>query len=80
MEKICTNAVYAPLKFTVALSPTFVLVWNVALDPGRIVGSKSHWPRNATSLSATGSVIAVAEGFGLDALAVGMEELGCGLK
>ncbi len=53
---------HAPLNCSVALSPTFVLVWKLALEPGSRVGSKSHCPRNATALSGTGAVLAVLVG------------------
>ena len=66
------------MKFTVALSPTFVLVWNVALVPGSSPDSKLHWPRNATSSSGTGAVLAVVEGAA--ALEVGREELAAALS
>ena len=57
---------HAPLNESVALSPTFVLVWNEAVRPGSKSGVKSHCPRYAIASSGTGSVRAVAELVGDD--------------
>ena len=51
----------APLNVSVALSPTFELVWKLAADPGSRPGSKSHCPRNAMSPSGTAAVTAVED-------------------
>ena len=70
---------HAPLNVNVALSPTFVLVWNVALDPGSMSVSKLHWPRYAVALSGRGVVTADAEAVGDEAAVLVREELCVGL-
>ena len=69
----------APLKTRVALSPTLLLVWNAALDPGSIFVSKLHWPRYAVALSGRGAVTAVAEAVGDEVAVLEREELLVGL-
>ena len=51
----------APLKVSIALSPTFELVWKLAADPGSRPGSKSRCPRNAMLPSDTAAVTAVED-------------------
>ena len=70
---------HAPLNVNVALSPKFVLVWNVALDPGSMSVSKLHWPRYAVALSGRGVVTADAEAVGDEAAVLVREELCVGL-
>ena len=70
---------HAPLNVNVALSPTFVLVWNVALDPGSMSVSKLHWQRYAVALSGRGVVTADAEAVGDEAAELVREELCVGL-
>ena len=67
------------MNVNVALSPTFVLVWNVALDPGSMSVSKLHWPRYAVALSGRGAVTADAEAVGDEAAVLVREELCVGL-